>query len=256
VSARPIVCAYDASAPARRAAEVAAWLAAQAGVPLELLYVLDEGALPSLGRHGAMADPVLRGQVHSMQDDRARLWARRELQAAAAALTGVGATYSLHDGRPVPVLLTLAAERRAELLVSGTAARVGLEHMLLGSVSADLAAQSPCPLVVVAPDAVVGDSGPLLFGDDGSEHAARAARHAVRIAALLGRDVVTITADAGDPATAIAEAARSHRACLILLGTRGRGPVRANLLGSVSTALVQTADRPVALVPATAGDPA
>jgi nucleotide-binding universal stress UspA family protein len=219
--------------------------------------VLDEGALPALPRQGAAADPLLRDQLYSMQEGRARLWARRELETVVAGLEGVAATYAVHEGRPVAVLLAHAAERRAELLVSGTAARGGLEHMLQGSVSGSLAAEAPCPVVAVPRDATVGDDGPVLVGDDGSEHAARAVRHATALAAQLGRELVTCSAADDDRAAAeLAETARARQACLIVVGTRGRGPVRAELFGSVSNGVVQIAGRPVALVPESAGEPA
>ena len=255
MSARPIVCAFDASEPARRGVVAGAWLAARTGTPLELVYVLDEGALPALPREGATADPALRDRLYSMQEDRVRLWARRELAAAVGGLDGVAATYDVHEGRPVAVLQAHAAERRAELLVSGTAARGGLGHMLQGSVSGRLAAAAPCPVVVVPPDAVVGGAGPVLAGDDGSDHAARAMRHAAALAARLGRELVTRVIDDGEPVAELAEAARAASACLVVVGTRGRGPMRAELFGSVSTGVVQTAGRPVVLVPASAGEP-
>jgi nucleotide-binding universal stress UspA family protein len=56
----------------------------------------------------------------------------------------------------------------------------------------------------------------------------------------------------GDPVGVIADAARAQRACLVVTGTRGRGPVRVEAFGSVSTGLVRTAGRPVVLVPASA----
>ena len=56
-----------------------------------------------------------------------------------------------------------------------------------------------------------------------------------------------------DPVTVICDAAIKQRACLIVTGTRGRGPLRAQLFGSVSTGLVQRADRPVVLVSSHAG---
>jgi nucleotide-binding universal stress UspA family protein len=255
VSARPIVCAFDGSEPARGGLAVAGWLAAHTGAPLELLYVLDEGTLPALPRQGASADPTLRDQLYTMQEGRARLWAQRELAAAAASLGGAGATYAVHDGQPVPVLLAHAAQRRAELLVSGTAARGGLEHMLHGSVSGRLAADAPCPVVTVPPGAAVGDAGPVVAGDDRSPQAALAVRHAAALAARLGRPLITYTAADDRAAAELAETAHAHRACLIVVGTRGRGPVRAQLFGSVSTALVQTAGRPVALVSERAEEP-
>ena len=54
----------------------------------------------------------------------------------------------------------------------------------------------------------------------------------------------------GDPVEALARAARERRACLVVTGTRGRGPLRGQLFGSVSTGLVRAAGRPVMLVSA------
>ena len=153
------------------------------------------------------------------------------------------------------MLQALAAERGAALLVSGTAARGGLEHVLQGSVSGRLAADAPCPVVTVPPGAVVGDSGPVLVGDDGSDHGRRAVRHAAALADQLTRELVRMQVEDGDPVAGLADAAREHRACLVVSGTRGRGPFRAELFGSVSTGLVQTAGRPIVLVPLSAGDP-
>jgi nucleotide-binding universal stress UspA family protein len=49
----------------------------------------------------------------------------------------------------------------------------------------------------------------------------------------------------GTPAEAILELARSRDADLIVVGSRGRGGVTGTVLGSVSTAVVHHADRPV-----------
>ena len=59
----------------------------------------------------------------------------------------------------------------------------------------------------------------------------------------------------GDPVDELARAAREQRACLAVAGTRGRGPLRGQLLGSVSTGLVRAAGRPVMLVSASAAEP-
>jgi nucleotide-binding universal stress UspA family protein len=60
-----------------------------------------------------------------------------------------------------------------------------------------------------------------------------------------GRTVRTLVLDA--PRTALAEAART--ADLLVVGARGRGVVAAELLGSVSTWLLQDTDVPVVVVP-------
>lgn len=49
----------------------------------------------------------------------------------------------------------------------------------------------------------------------------------------------------GDPAERVIELARARDADLIVVGSRGRGAITGALLGSVSSGIVQKADRPV-----------
>jgi nucleotide-binding universal stress UspA family protein len=53
----------------------------------------------------------------------------------------------------------------------------------------------------------------------------------------------------GDAAGAIAEVAREHKADVIVVGTRGRGPLVGALLGSVTQRLLHLAPCPVLAVP-------
>jgi nucleotide-binding universal stress UspA family protein len=159
-------------------------------------------------------------------------------------------------GVPPLVIRRRAVECGATLLVTGTAAREGLEHLLLGSVSGELAADAPCPVVVVPPDSALREPGPVLVGDDGSEHGRRAAGHAEALATRVERELVRMHVETGDPAESLARAAREGRACLAVVGTRGRRPFRGQLFASVSTGLVRAAGRPVMLVSAHAQAPA
>jgi len=254
VDARPVICAFDASSQARRAVEAAAWLAETLRAPLEVIHVFDEGVQPALPREGALMDPLVREKVHLRRDERTRARMRRMLRNVVDPLLNDDVETLLLDGRVVPTLHDAAAERDAVLLVSGTAARAGLEHVLQGSVAGTLAANAPCPVVTVPPEAAIGEPGPVLVGDDGSDHAQRAVRHAAALADSLGRELVRIEADGDDAVRSIATAGRELRACLIATGTRGRGAIRAKLFGSVSAGLVQATDRPIMLVPASAGD--
>jgi nucleotide-binding universal stress UspA family protein len=225
-------------------------MAVGATAPLELVYVFDRGGLAALPR----MEPGMRQELYDLQEERVLARAIERLAAIASGSPGIRTSVTVAEGLPVPTLRELATERRAGMLVTGTAAREGLDHVLQGSVAGQLAADAPCPVTIVPGDAAVAEAGPVLVGDDGSDHGRRAVRHAAAIAARLGREVVRTHAEEGDPVAVISEAARQHQACLIVTGTRGRGPLRAELFGSVSTGLVQRARRPVVLVPANAGD--
>jgi nucleotide-binding universal stress UspA family protein len=251
----PILCAFDASEPSILAADVAAWLASSLHAPLELLYVVDHDDLPALPPHGAGFDPIVRDALPLIQEQIAEDDATAELQAVLATLPHAEVTGTVLTGLPVTVIRQRAADSGAAILVAGTAARQGLKRLLHGSVSREIAGDAPCPVVIVPPDAALREPGPVLVGDDGSDHGRRARRHAEALASRIGRDVVPVHVEHGDPAEALAAAAREQRACLAVTGTRGHGPVLGGLLGSVSAGIVRAAGRPVVLVSAGAGEP-
>ncbi|HAF11120.1 MAG TPA: universal stress protein [Candidatus Limnocylindria bacterium] len=93
------------------------------------------------------------------------------------------------------------------------------------------------PVVGVAPDGLSSD-----------ERDAREFTFAVRLAsetlAAPGRTIETLTTF-GHPAEAIVEEAARFRADLVIMGSRGRGPIRSALLGSVSAEVVDRAPCPV-----------
>jgi nucleotide-binding universal stress UspA family protein len=53
----------------------------------------------------------------------------------------------------------------------------------------------------------------------------------------------------GDPATAIARRAYEDDIDLLLLGSRGHGPITSAVMGSVSETLMRTAPCPILIVP-------
>jgi len=187
-SAHLVICAFEDTETSRHALRAAIWLADGMGAPMVLAHVFDPLGIPTRPSREmlrlSITDEDLEGQ--------ARDAAHRLLATAAPAAPGVELTTELLEGQPVPELQRLASERRAALLVTGTAAREGLDRFLIGSVASDLAAHAPCPLVAVPRGAALEEAGPVLAGYDGSEHSLRAARHAAALAALLGRELVLL----------------------------------------------------------------
>ncbi len=68
----------------------------------------------------------------------------------------------LRDRRPGRAIAEYAEERHAALVTMATHARSGLSRLALGSVTADVVAHAPCPVLAVAPDPTADkrDSGP------------------------------------------------------------------------------------------------
>lgn len=65
----------------------------------------------------------------------------------------------------------------------------------------------------------------------------------------VGLPHAELRAEVGEPAERLADLADEENADLIVVGSRGRGPVKAAVLGSVSSSLVGVARCPVLIVP-------
>jgi nucleotide-binding universal stress UspA family protein len=63
---------------------------------------------------------------------------------------------------------------------------------------------------------------------------------------------MAVETDVGDPVDVLRSRSLDADARLIVVGSRGRGPVRGALLGSVSASLAASAPAPVLVVPDTA----
>jgi nucleotide-binding universal stress UspA family protein len=136
-----LVCGVDDSRGAREAVRVAATLSEQLGLPLVLLHVAQ--LTRSIHARGL---PYGHGELHE-----------EELREAGRVLTEVAQEYELQGlaeplvriGDPASHLADVAREQSAAMLVVGSRGRGALTSALLGSVSARLAAEAPCPVVVV-----------------------------------------------------------------------------------------------------------
>ena len=268
-----ILCGVDRSDEAAQAARFAADLAVRVGTRLILLHVApqpwvsihtpessermhEQEAFERAGHLGTVVEPI---QVDP-----------------AASVERV-----VEFGHPVDVLRSVAEELAVTHLVVGSRGQSAVEEVLAASTSGALAREAPCPVILVPAELAAwsDDSADatIVCGVDGSDGSLAAARHAGELALRLNARIVLATAlesvdvrecDAvvddvraaapgiridverlsGRAADELLELARRREARLLAVGSRGRGAIKAAVLGSVSGRLVQETDRPVMVV--------
>jgi nucleotide-binding universal stress UspA family protein len=250
-----IIVGVDASERAADAVALAGVLARAAGAELLIAHAYTSEAIP-LERH---------------------------LEAAGVPAHAV----PLPGGSPARLLQELAERANAAAIVIGSSHRGELGRVFAGTTAERLLHGAPCPVVVAPRGYAGGELHRILVGHDGGPEsqaaleaalAAGADVHLVRVlepvvlgaqASIAGAWVppLDIEADAraafeaefagledvereflvGDPARELAR--RTERADLAIVGSRGYGPLRSVLLGSVSAKLVRRAACPVMVVP-------
>jgi len=166
----------------------------------------------------------------------------------------------LSRGRPASVIVEEARGMAADLVVVGHRGRSRWTSVLLGSVSAEVVDQAPCPVLVARGERL----GPVVLADDGSSFARTAETVLTRWPMFEGLPitVVTVAEDGhpaaatrsdvaaerlrhagleaghevrdGDPALQIIATATELGAGLIIVGTRGHTGLRRLVLGSVA----------------------
>lgn len=178
-----VLVGYDGSRNARAALSWAQREAERLGAAVDVVYVYEWGITP--------------GPIPSSASwpDRS---ARREAQAAVAEVVAQAQTRhptvplagTVIDGLAVPHLRKLAEP--AQLLVLGDRGLGGFEELRAGSVATELAAQAPCPVVIVRGCAPA--RRPVLVGVDDSPDSALAIGFAYEYAAAHGVAVVAARA--------------------------------------------------------------
>ncbi len=141
---RKILCATDFSSSSKTAFRLAVDLARKDRATLLIAH-----AVPSIGIldvEGILV-PRIRGEVETV----VRRSAERRLQAlvARARKSRVKARALLLSGMPEEALTRAARRERADLLITGTHGRSGIERALLGSVATKVIGTSPCPVLTV-----------------------------------------------------------------------------------------------------------
>ncbi|MFI6317615.1 universal stress protein [Nonomuraea sp. NPDC050556] len=170
-----IIVGVDGSAAARAAVEWAADDAARTRQPLRLVHAVDR--LPyQISRYpGPVQYDALRDAAHKMLREAADL--ARERQPEVAVST------ALVEGSPVVALQDQAKE--ATEIVLGSRGLGGFTGALLGSVSARVAGQVHCPVVVVRPE-YADRRGEIVVGVDDSPECDAALAYAFEQAKLRG----------------------------------------------------------------------
>ncbi|MEQ0557978.1 universal stress protein [Amycolatopsis sp. NEAU-NG30] len=263
---RPVLAGVDASAASIAAVRWAAREAGRRDTTLRLLHAcVFDSASPR------DQDELLLEHVHR--------FLRRAAAVAREWAPGVRIETAVRLGLAADLLLADAAD--AALIVLGSHGLGGLRGALIGSVALRVAAEASCPVVVV-PGHQPGRTGPVVAGVDASESSEHALRFAFEEAAVTRAPVLVVHAwhdgDGDgvaeqqeldtrvaswrakypdlevftqavrdrDPARALRHAAPDAR--LVVVGTRGRGPVTGGVLGSTGNALLAHAACPVAVV--------
>lgn len=95
-----------------------------------------------------------------VSDEAQREWARKffEVQADKLRATGLSTTVELRKGNPKKVLIEEATEWKADSIFVGAQGIRGLDRLLIGSVSATVAARAPCSVEVVRSRSGAGGS--------------------------------------------------------------------------------------------------
>jgi nucleotide-binding universal stress UspA family protein len=135
-----VVVGVDGSANGRTALEWAAELAVLAGAEVVAVHAL--GLLERLDD-----GPPVPAQHHRVEITRRF----EELWCEPLASAGVRSRRLVRDGDPVSVLLAVAEEERADLLVVGSRGVGDHPEQLLGSTSTQVAQRARQPVVVVPP---------------------------------------------------------------------------------------------------------
>ncbi len=156
---KPLVCGVDDSAYGRAAARVAARLAERLRRALLVVHVTRVPAAFGDSAAAAGERGLRRGE---------------SLLATVIAEEGLGpADHRVELGAAADRLAGVAEEEDAELIVVGSRGRGALRAALLGSVSSQLIASAPCPVLVVPPGAAAtclsgGRTGARSTGNGGS----------------------------------------------------------------------------------------
>ncbi|MCP4194397.1 MAG: universal stress protein [Planctomycetaceae bacterium] len=128
-----ILCPIDFSPTSEKAFAYATRIAQHSGATIVLLHAFDVPDSWSVGGRIDEVDQEIKNKLLAMKPDSADLKIERVA----------------HGGPPGPVICWVAQEQKCDLIVIGTHGRLGVSHLLLGSVAEYCVRHAPCPVLTV-----------------------------------------------------------------------------------------------------------
>ncbi len=212
---KTIVVATDLEGQAEAALEYASKLAASYGARIVLAHGLDPMDYAAVdGLPGAVVSHLTEG-------------ARKVLDQLAADLLreGIHSHSEIRQGTVAEMLVDVARQYKAGLIVIGTRGMDGAGPVLVGAIAEQLVRLAPCPVLAVAADWNAGakrptPGGPVLLAMERNDAAAAAAATAYSLAETFNRPLFVLhVRTPGEPASADPCAARLEDFGIRLQGT-------------------------------------
>ncbi len=136
-----ILIPTDGSDTAEMAVNEGIGLAKAVGAKVYGLYVIDTSAFS-----GVPTEAVWESMKVLLEEEGKKALATIEKMAGEGR---VEFEALLNEGSPYKNIIEIAEDKKVDLIVMGTAGRVGLDRFLLGSVAEKVVRTAPCPVTVV-----------------------------------------------------------------------------------------------------------
>ena len=158
-NARSIVVGTDGSKPADEAVRQATDMASREGARLHLVtayhhpQILPETTIRTNDPKGVIDTGRTDGGPHTETVD-LREVAESVLKRAARDALSKGVEVETHarEGQPAEVIIAVANQEQADLIVVGSRGLTGIKRYLLGSVSSKVSEHAPCNVMIVRAD--------------------------------------------------------------------------------------------------------
>ncbi len=141
IDIKKVLCPVDYSVCSQEAFKYAAHIARTESAKLYLVHVID---VRSFGH-----ESPLDSDVPKPSEDAIRRIKEDLTKKAADEVEGVEIEPVVVVGVPVKVILSVAEERKVDMIVMGTHGRTGIPHVIIGSVAENVVRKAPCPVLTI-----------------------------------------------------------------------------------------------------------